>query len=49
MYRDTYQRGMLTIFYSVGAKPLSMWDTGCSSDGEIKPESPDLGVKKIRR
>nr|XP_049701218.1 cilia- and flagella-associated protein 20-like [Helicoverpa armigera] len=27
MYRDTYQRGMLTIFYSVGAKPLSMWDT----------------------
>lgn len=27
MYRNKYQRGMLTIFYSVGSKPLEIWET----------------------
>ncbi|XP_045527456.1 cilia- and flagella-associated protein 20-like [Pieris brassicae] len=27
MYRNAYQRGMLTVFFSVGSKPLAIWDT----------------------
>ncbi|CAK1552941.1 unnamed protein product [Leptosia nina] len=27
MYRNAYQRGMLTIFFSVGSKPLAIWET----------------------
>lgn len=34
MYRTAYQRGMLTIFYSVGSKPLDIWDVHCK-DGYI--------------
>lgn len=34
MYRQSYQRGMLTIFYSVGSKPLALWDT-YTQDGYI--------------
>ncbi|XP_045778083.1 cilia- and flagella-associated protein 20-like [Maniola jurtina] len=26
MYRNSYQRGMLTVFFSVGSKPLAIWD-----------------------
>ncbi|CAH2236853.1 cilia- and flagella-associated protein 20-like [Pararge aegeria] len=26
MYRNCYQGGMLTVFYSVGSKPLALWD-----------------------
>jgi hypothetical protein len=26
MFRDRYQAGFLNLFYSVGAKPLSIWD-----------------------
>ncbi|KAI8419983.1 hypothetical protein MSG28_008586 [Choristoneura fumiferana] len=34
MYRTAYQRGMLTIFYSVGSKPLEIWDVYCK-DGYV--------------
>ncbi|XP_004922399.1 uncharacterized protein LOC101735446 [Bombyx mori] len=34
MYRNAYQRGMLTIFFSVGSKPLEIWDTH-TQDGYI--------------
>lgn len=34
MYRNSYQRGMLTVFYSVGSKPLSMWDVHIQ-DGSV--------------
>lgn len=27
MYRNAYQRGMLTVFFSVGSKPLNIWET----------------------
>ncbi|KAH9633101.1 hypothetical protein HF086_006766 [Spodoptera exigua] len=27
MYRQAYQRGVFSIFYSVGSKPLAIWDT----------------------
>jgi hypothetical protein len=26
MFRDRYQAGFLNLFYSIGAKPLSIWD-----------------------
>nr|XP_049701219.1 cilia- and flagella-associated protein 20-like [Helicoverpa armigera] len=35
MFRQAYQRGMLTIFYSIGSKPLAIWDT-FTKDGYIK-------------
>lgn len=34
MYRNSYQRGMLTVFYSVGSKPLAIWETH-TKDGYI--------------
>ncbi|XP_052755668.1 cilia- and flagella-associated protein 20-like [Galleria mellonella] len=34
MYRNSYQRGMLTVFFSVGSKPLNIWDTH-TQDGYI--------------
>lgn len=34
MYRNAYQRGMLTVFFSVGSKPLAIWDTH-TQDGYI--------------
>lgn len=34
MYRNSYQRGMLTIFFSVGSKPLAIWETH-TQDGYI--------------
>ncbi|CAH2089659.1 unnamed protein product [Euphydryas editha] len=34
MYRNSYQRGMLTVFFSVGSKPLAIWDTH-TQDGYI--------------
>ncbi|XP_045501844.1 cilia- and flagella-associated protein 20-like [Colias croceus] len=34
MYRNAYQRGMLTVFFSVGSKPLAIWDT-FTQDGYI--------------
>ncbi|CAH0401357.1 unnamed protein product [Chilo suppressalis] len=34
MYRNAYQRGMLTVFFSGGAKPLNIWDTH-TQDGYI--------------
>lgn len=34
MYRNAYQRGMLTIFFSVGSKPLNIWETH-TQDGYI--------------
>ena len=27
MFRDRYQAGFLNLFYSVGSKPLSIWDS----------------------
>lgn len=27
MFRNTYQKGFLSIFYSLGSKPLSIWKT----------------------
>ncbi|CAB3231733.1 unnamed protein product [Arctia plantaginis] len=35
MYRTAYQRGMLTVFFSGGSKPLEIWDTQ-TKDGYIK-------------
>ena len=26
MFRNTYQAGFLSIFYSIGSKPLQIWD-----------------------
>lgn len=26
MFRNTFQSGFLSILYSIGAKPLSIWD-----------------------
>lgn len=26
MFRNTYQSGFLSILYSIGSKPLSIWD-----------------------
>lgn len=34
MYRNAYQRGMLTVFFSVGSKPLNIWETH-TQDGYI--------------
>jgi hypothetical protein len=34
MYRNSYQRGMLTVFFSVGSKPLNIWETH-TKDGYI--------------
>ncbi|XP_060805509.1 cilia- and flagella-associated protein 20-like [Amyelois transitella] len=34
MYRDSYQRGMLTVFFSCGSKPLNIWETH-TQDGYI--------------
>ncbi|XP_035435008.2 uncharacterized protein LOC118265861 [Spodoptera frugiperda] len=34
MYRQSYQRGVFSIFYSVGSKPLALWDT-VTRDGYI--------------
>lgn len=27
MYKNAYQSGFFSIFYSIGSKPLSKWDT----------------------
>ncbi|KPJ09620.1 UPF0468 protein C16orf80-like [Papilio machaon] len=35
MFRDLYQRGMVTIFFSVGSKPLDIWETHIK-DGYIR-------------
>lgn len=35
MYREAYQRGMLTVFFSGGSKPLEIWETK-TRDGYIK-------------
>lgn len=35
MYRTAYQRGMLTVFFSGGSKPLEIWDKQ-TKDGYIK-------------
>ncbi|KAM3963322.1 cilia- and flagella-associated protein 20 [Aphomia sociella] len=34
MYRNSYQRGMFTVFFSVGSKPLNTWETH-TQDGYI--------------
>lgn len=34
MYRNAYQRGMLTVFFSCGSKPLGIWETH-TQDGYI--------------
>lgn len=34
MYRNAYQRGMLTVFFSCGSKPLGIWETH-NQDGYI--------------
>uniref|UniRef100_A0A2A4K6Q3 CFA20 domain-containing protein n=1 Tax=Heliothis virescens TaxID=7102 RepID=A0A2A4K6Q3_HELVI len=34
MYRGAYQRGMITIFYSIGSNPLALWDT-VTRDGYV--------------
>lgn len=34
MYRESYQHGLLTIFFSCGSKPLNIWDT-YTRDGYI--------------
>uniref|UniRef100_A0A2A4K6B0 CFA20 domain-containing protein n=1 Tax=Heliothis virescens TaxID=7102 RepID=A0A2A4K6B0_HELVI len=35
MFRKAYQRGVFTIFFSIGSKPLAIWDT-FTEDGYIK-------------
>lgn len=35
MFRNTFQKGFLTIFYSCGSKPLTIWDSK-TSNGYIK-------------
>ena len=50
MFQNTYQSGFLSILYSIGSKPLQIWDkssnsfliqstTGISSDSPIKISS----------
>lgn len=35
MFRNTFQKGFLSVFYSCGSKPLSIWDSK-TSNGYIK-------------
>ena len=35
MFRNTFQKGFLSVFYSIGSKPLLIWDTKVSH-GHIK-------------
>jgi hypothetical protein len=35
MFRNTFQKGFLSVFYSIGSKPLLIWDTK-TSHGNIK-------------
>jgi len=36
MFRHTFQSGFLSIFYSLGSKPLQLWATTADDDGSIK-------------
>lgn len=35
MYRNTFQRGFISIFYSIGSNPLQLWDTNVKN-GHVK-------------
>jgi len=35
MFKNSYQSGFLSILYSIGAKPLQIWDK-CVRNGHIK-------------
>ncbi|CDS42086.1 Cilia- and flagella-associated protein 20 [Echinococcus granulosus] len=45
MYRESYQSGLLSIFYSVGQKPLLNWKACCQS-GSIK-RLTDSAIRSI--
>ena len=30
MFKNTFQSGFLSILYSIGSKPLQIWDKGCA-------------------
>ncbi|CAK1584681.1 unnamed protein product [Parnassius mnemosyne] len=54
MYRNKYQRGKLTIFYSVGSKPLEIWETHIKNgyvtrflDQDIKSTVLEIGGTNI--
>lgn len=54
MYRNSYQRGMLTVFFSCGSKPLEIWETKCDSgyitrflDQDIKAMVLEIGGTNV--
>eukprot|EP00298_Acanthocystis_sp_HF-20_P030303 c9420_g1_i1.p1 GENE.c9420_g1_i1~~c9420_g1_i1.p1 ORF type:complete len:171 (+),score=65.99 c9420_g1_i1:14-526(+) len=42
MFKNTFQSGFLSILYSLGTKPLQIWDKSSTEDGQVKRVNDDL-------
>jgi hypothetical protein len=42
MFKNTFQSGFLSILYSIGSKPLQIWDKKGKRNRKLKPEKLTL-------
>ena len=46
MFKNTFQSGFLSILYSIGSKPLQIWDKKVRNGHIKRITDPDIQVRK---